>query len=465
MTHPQNQQTRSNKPLSAEFLARLTAIVGAENMITAGSRLKRNSQDAYWYSPVLKKQLADKSADVIVEPKTQDQLVQIIQATVHEQIPIVPRGAGTGNYGQSVPIHGGVLISTKRLNRIIELSPDYAKVEAGVILLDIETAARKIGSELRFFPSTLPTSTAAGFLAGGSAGPGSMNWGNVWTPGNILEVKIVTIESEPKTITLTDPAGMQAVIHNCGLTAIITEVTYALAPGQQWQQYVLAFDTFDGALAAGELIAKNKQIPTRLASVFDWPLPSFFKQLVKENACPHDKPLLFLHTTLEPQEVDALAQEKAGVVTWHNPVASRHKSNLELTDFAWNHTTLWAMKVDPAWTCLQDTFDPENYVEHLRQRKAKYGDDVIDHVEFTGAGGEPYPAGLTIVRYRSDAQLQAMIDYGESIGIQQYSPHTTVLDEPNTRWAYKHLLKAKQAWDPHNLLNPGHLLNSSSCNP
>ena len=437
----------------------LADIVGIDQLITKGARLKRNSQDAYWYSPVLKKQLADKSADLIVQPTTTDQLIDVIAACVKARVPIVPRGAGTGNYGQSVPIHGGVLISTKKLNKIIELTPDFAKVEAGVILLDIEKAAREIGSELRFFPSTLPTSTAAGFLAGGSAGPGSMNWGNVWTPSNISEVEIITIEAEPKTITLTDPAVMQAVIHKCGLTTIISKLTFALAPHMPWQQYVLAFDRFENALAAGERFAKDKQIPTRLVSIFDWPLPSFFKQLVKEDACPDGKPVLFLLTTLEPDEVEDLASEENSEVTWHNPAANLHKANLELTDFAWNHTTLWAMKVDPAWTYLQDTLDPQNYVEHLRQRKAKYGDDVIDHIEFTGAGGDPYPAGLSIVRYRSDEQLQEMIDYGESIGIQQYSPHTTVLDEPNTRWEYKHLLEAKKVWDPHNLLNPGHLVS------
>ena len=159
---------------------------------------------------------------------------------------------------------------------------------------------------------------------------------------------------------------MQAIIHNCGLTAIITEVTFALAPHQPWQQVVLAFDSFEAALAAGEKFAKSKQLPTRLVSIFDWPLPSFFKQLVKENACPEGKPLLFLHTTLGLDEVRRLASEENGQVTWHNPAANQHKSNLELTDFAWNHTTLWSMKADPAWTYLQDTLDPENYVEQLR---------------------------------------------------------------------------------------------------
>ena len=445
------------KAISEALQQTLSNIVGENQLITGGARLKRNSQDAYWYSPILKTQLGEKSADIIVQPSNVEQLIATIAACVKAGVPITPRGAGTGNYGQSIPLHGGVLISTRNLTNMIELTPAYAHVEAGTILLSIERAAREIGSELRFFPSTLPTSTAAGFLAGGSAGPGSINWGNVWTAGNILAVKIVTIEAEPKLITVTDSAEMQAIIHNCGLTAIITEVTFALAPHQPWQQYVLAFDTFEAALDAGEKFAYSQEISTRLVSVFDWPLPSFFKQLVRQGACPEGKSLLFLHTTLNEVEIERLTANEHGSVTWHNPIANRHKFNLELTDFAWNHTTLWAMKADSAWTYLQDTFDPENYRQHLRQRKAKFGEDVIDHIEFTGAGGKPYPAGLTIVKYRSAEQLQAMIDYGESIGILQYSPHTTILDEENTRWEYKHLLDAKDKWDPHWLLNPGHL--------
>ncbi len=449
-----------NSKINSSFLAQLGAVVGEKYVITHPTRLDRNSRDTYWYSPILKKQLDGKVADVIVQPKSADELTQIIALCVRERVPIVPRGAGTGNYGQSVPIHGGVLISTKRMNQILELTPELARLEAGVILLNVETAAREIGAELRFFPSTLPTSTAAGFMAGGSAGPGSMNWGNLWTPGNILQVTIITIEEEPQTIKISDPAEMQAVIHNCGLTAFISEVTFALAPAEPWQQYVLAHPHFEDALRFGEQLAKDKQFPTRLVSVLDWPSPTFFKQLIKENACPDDHALVLLHTTKNKSDVEHIAQSAGARVTWHNPVASTHKSNLELSDFAWNHTTLWALKADPAWTYLQDTLNPENFYEQLRQRKEKFGDDVIDHIEFTGAGGEPYPAGLTLVRYKSDEQIQDVIDYGESIGIMQYSPHTTVLDEENTRWEWKHLVEAKKVWDRHGLLNPGHLQNN-----
>ncbi|MEM7336805.1 MAG: FAD-binding protein, partial [Chloroflexota bacterium] len=125
--------------LPQNFISDLRAIVGDKNVIDGGSGLDRNSRDAFWYSPILKPQLEHKKADVIVQPQTLEQLVQVVAKTVQARVPITPRGAGTGNYGQSVPIHGGVLISTRLMRNIIELTPDYAHVEAGVILHTIET--------------------------------------------------------------------------------------------------------------------------------------------------------------------------------------------------------------------------------------------------------------------------------------------------------------------------------------
>lgn len=442
--------------LNAQLLQELAHIVGEKRLITKGSRLKRNSQDAYWYSPILKAQLEDKSADLIAQPSTVDELVATIAACVKAGVPITPRGAGTGNYGQSIPIHGGVTISTRSMGNILELTADYARVEAGTILLNIEREARKIGAELRFFPSTLPTSTAAGFLAGGSAGAGSIKWGNVWDTGNILGATVVTIEAEPQIITITDPQELQGIIHNCGLSAFIADLTFALAPAQPWQQYVVAFDTFEDALRCGNALAFDDDLPTRLVAVQEWPIPSYFGKLVKANACPAGKAILLLHLTLEPDEVATMMAEYGGEVTWHNPTAGVHKNTIELTDYSWNHTTLWAMKADPSITYLQDAFHPDKVFEQLAQRKAKYGDSVIEHITFSRSAGRLRPVGLTLVRFQSAEHLIGLMEFCESIGIEQYSPHTTYLDDDD-RWFGQPILDAKARWDPHQLLNPGHL--------
>jgi FAD/FMN-containing dehydrogenase len=86
--------------LSSELLNQLQTTVGPANVITEGDSLETLSKDFYWYSPVLKRQLDDKRADAVVRPGTMEELRAVISACSRARVPVVPRGAGTGNYGQ-----------------------------------------------------------------------------------------------------------------------------------------------------------------------------------------------------------------------------------------------------------------------------------------------------------------------------------------------------------------------------
>ncbi|MBI3960352.1 MAG: FAD-binding oxidoreductase [Chloroflexi bacterium] len=442
--------------LSPVFVDRLRSIVGPEQLVTAPARLQHDSRDYYWFSPVLKPLLDDKAAELIVRPQSVEQLVAVVAAAAAERVPITPQGAATGNYGQGIPMRGGLILSTRHLTRIVELTPAAARVEAGVILKTIENEARAIGAELRFFPSTLLTATAGGFLAGGSGGIGSVTWGTLWDPGNVLGVIVVTVEERPRLLTISDPQEMQGVIHNCGLTCIIADLTLALAPAQPWQQYVVAFDSFESGLRFGESLAYDDDLPKRLVTLLEWPIPSYFRQLVRDNACPDGKALALLHLTLDEAEVAARAAPFGGQITWRSPPSAYLRSDWQLSDFSWNHTTLWALKSDPQLTYLQDQFDPQRVHEQLRLRKERYGDDILEHIEFMKFRGKMYPQGLSLVRFRSPQHLQELMDFCESIGIWMANPHTHFLDE-DVRWNGQPILDARRRWDPHGLLNPGHL--------
>jgi len=443
-------------PIAEKTRLALSAIVGEEHVITDATQLQNNSRDCYWYSPVLKPQLDNKVGDVIVRPGTVDELVAVIGAAVHAQIPVTLRGAATGNYGQGVPLHGGMVLNTKRLDQIVSLTPATARVQAGVILNTIEHEARKIGAELRFFPSTLLTATAGGFLAGGSGGVGSVTWGTLWDDDNVRGATVVTLEAQPQVLTITDPQELLGVIHNCGLSCVIADLTFALAPAQPWAQYVVAFDSFDAALRCGETLAYDDALAKRLITVLEWPIPSFFRQLVRAGASPEGKAQMLLMLTIDQAEVQQRVQPFGGVVNWSSPPESYLKRGLLLSDFAWNHTTLWAMKVDERITYLQDQFDPEGVHEQLRLRKERYGDQILEHIEFMKFRGQLYPQGLSLVRYQTRDQLWELIDFCEKIGIWVANPHTHYLDE-DVRWNGQPLLDAKARWDPHSLLNPGHL--------
>ncbi|MEZ4677948.1 MAG: FAD-binding protein [Caldilineaceae bacterium] len=87
----------------------------------------------------------------------------------------------------------GLVINTKRLDRILELTLDYARVEAGTLLITMEKAAQADQPSYASHPSTLSMATVGGFLAGGSGGVGSVTWGTLWDPGNVLGATVVTV--------------------------------------------------------------------------------------------------------------------------------------------------------------------------------------------------------------------------------------------------------------------------------
>ncbi len=89
---------------------------------TAPQVVNRLSRDFYWYSPVLRQQLDGKFADVVVHPLTVQEIQDVLRYCYANDIPVTPRGAGTGNYGQAVPLHGGVVLDLSRMDQIESIS-------------------------------------------------------------------------------------------------------------------------------------------------------------------------------------------------------------------------------------------------------------------------------------------------------------------------------------------------------
>src|SRR6201996_6809589 len=97
----------------------LAGILGDPARVSTVARVvNRLSRDFYWYSPVLRKQLDGKIADVVVHPRNVREIQDVLRYCYANDIPVTPRGAGTGNYGQAVPLHGGVLLDLSRMDQI-----------------------------------------------------------------------------------------------------------------------------------------------------------------------------------------------------------------------------------------------------------------------------------------------------------------------------------------------------------
>src|SRR5947199_705865 len=182
--------------------------VGDVPVTTDMQRVRLRSRDYFWYSPVLNKQLHGKSADVVATPRNEADVIRVAAACARLRIPLTPRGAATGNYGQAVPLAGGVLLDLTNMTQIEWQRPGLVRCEPGIKMNDLDAATRPNGWEIRMHPSTKRMATIGGFVGGGSGGIGSINYGGLREPGNILCARVVTVEETPPgTARRTDAAA------------------------------------------------------------------------------------------------------------------------------------------------------------------------------------------------------------------------------------------------------------------
>src|SRR4051794_15235781 len=196
--------------------------------------VRQKSRDFFWYSPVLKRQLDAVTADCVIAPKSVPEVVAAMAACFALRVPVTPRGAGTGNYGQAMPLSRGAILDLSALDRVLAIKPGRVVAEAGAIIADIDRQTQAHSAqELRLHPSTAKTATIGGFVAGGSGGVGSISWGGLRDFGNIIRLKVVTMEAEPRVLDL-EGEDLHKVSHAYGTNGVIVEVEMALAAAYDW---------------------------------------------------------------------------------------------------------------------------------------------------------------------------------------------------------------------------------------
>lgn len=431
--------------------ALLSELAGIE-VITDSTQVAKLSLDYYHFSPVLQPKLSDKRGDLVVRPTNEAEVLQVAAVCVKQKVPLTVRGAGTGNYGQCVPLNGGVILDTTRMNAIRWIKPGLACVEPGVKLAAFDKQARETGWELRMAPSTYRTATIGGFIAGGSGGIGSISYGQLRDRGNLHAVRVVTMEDEPRVIELRGD-DVHKVNHGYGTNGIITELEIPLGPTYPWAEVIVTFDDFMTAAKFGQALGDSDGLIKKLISINAWPIPSYFAAL--KNYLPEGKHcalLMIAESCVEP--LQDLVRDYSGTVTYQKSAKEASKGTA-LAEFTWNHTTLHARSVDPTLTYLQTLFPADKnltLVEHLCHH---FGDEVMMHLEFIRMGGQIAPAALQVVRYSTEERLNEIIHYHEEKGAFIANPHTYILEDGGRKTVDVEQLKFKEKVDPYGLLNPG----------
>lgn len=441
--------------VSAETLAAFRSEIADITCYDDPKLLDAKSKDYYWYSPILKAELDGHVGQLVVVPRSEVEVIAVAAAVARHRIPLTLRGGGTGNYGQCVPMDGGVILETTKLDRVLEIAPGRVVCEAGARVERVEKAVAETGQMLSMFPSTKRFATMGGFVAGGSGGIGSLRNGMLRDGENITYVRIVTIEEVPQVIELQG-RDILKVQHAYGTNGIITAMDYALTPNTDWLHTIALFDGYDRALAfAAE--AQEAGVDAYLMTVVERRFARFYKRL--DDYFPQDRDAVF--SMAAPGEAGAFADRvraHGGEISLSLSLHQMEEAGLPPAwECGWNHTTLQALKLEPGvWTYLQVAYPrPFDPALALAQQQ-RYGDELYFHHEMARMAGEVQIFALPILRWTSRERTYEIIREMEARdGCTIFDPHVITIEDGGMKEIDSTQIDFKKLADPFGLMNPG----------
>ncbi|WP_425049293.1 FAD-binding oxidoreductase [Psychromarinibacter sp. S121] len=422
--------------------------------------IKTASRDFFWYSPVLKARLDHVLADFVVRPRNEAEVIEILKTCYAHDVPVTTRGAGTGNYGQAMPLAGGCVMHLKHMDKVKEIAPGRVICEPGILLKDLDAQTKEAsGQELRMFSSTWATATVGGFIAGGSGGVGSVHWGSLRDLGNIIRLRVVTMEEEPRVLEFRGEE-LARVSHAYGTNGIITELELPLAPAYDWTGLFVGFEDFGDAMAFADDLANEDGILLKIASVYEAPTAHAYFQRVKPYV---DEGTHLVGLMVAPQSMDGfltfLGRRPAAKLIYRSDDNDWARDPGPIFEYGWNHTTLRALKVDPSITYLQVRYAFPEHRALVEKMRTEFSPEVLQHLEAIRMNGKVAFAGLSMVKFTTEERLDEIIGLHEDAGALIFNPHRYTLEEGGRQHTDDTQLSFKREADPKGLLNPGKMIS------
>jgi FAD/FMN-containing dehydrogenase len=426
---------------------------------TSEAAIRAKSRDFFWYSPVLKARLDHVMADFVVSPRSEAEVIEVLKTCYAHDVPVTTRGAGTGNYGQAMPLAGGCVMHLRHMTAVNEIGPGRVVCEPGILLKDLDAATKAhSGQELRMFSSTWATATIGGFIAGGSGGVGSCTWGSLRDLGNIIRLRVVTMEAEPRILEFRGEE-LPRVSHAYGTNGIITEIEMPLAPAYDWVEMFVETQDFMEAVAFAEDLANQDGILIKLATVFEAPVAHDFFQRVKPHVTEGSN---LIGLMVAPHSMEGfltfLGRRPEARLIYRNDDHDWPREPGPVFEYGWNHTTLRALKVDPSITYLQVRYGFPQHRDLIRKMRDALSPEVLQHLEVLREGGRVIFAGLSLVKFTTEERLDEIVRMHEEAGAMIFNPHRYTLEEGGRQTVDDRQLRFKREADPKGLLNPGKMI-------
>lgn len=403
-------------------------------------------KDFSWVSPVISHTLPRRTPAVVVRPDSVEGVVALARWAYEHEAPVVPRGKGTSNYGQSVSLVEGIVCDLTGLRPdarnpvtvVEEAGGSFVRVPAGTRFDELMDQLETLGLELASHPTTL-NSTVAGWVGGGSGGIGGLEFG-LNHEGVVRELTVVGLDgdSTPTVVRWPDTAPHT---HAYGTTGIIVSVGLQVVPARAWTSLFASVTDLDtGAALALELL-QLQPVP-RVLAVTEPELAVLFPEDPGLEPGATNVRVQLSESSVE--QARALVERFGGRVTSVRPDANRLLATLIN-----NHTTLRAKAARPE-------------LFHVLVRGAAIvGRRGLVEEVYPGASlqleggrvhGELSLSGRILAPFVSDDAVTDGMRRLAAEGIEVDNPHTWVCHtELEARWPQA------RRFDPKGLLNPGKL--------
>jgi len=453
--------------VSEEIIKEIGEIVGEENCSASLSDRITHSYDA------TQEQFFP---DLVVYAETTSQVKDVVVIAGIHSIPILPRGAGSGFTGGTLPVKGGIVLVLTRMNRIKEIDGDnlIAVVEPGVVTADLQREAERKGLFYPPDPASKEFSTLGGNIAECAGGPRCVKYGV--TKDYVLGLEVVTPQGDVIRTggqTLKNVVGYdltKLIVGSEGTLGIVTEITLKLLPLPEAKKTMLVqFETIEGAAQSVSEIIRSKIIPTTL-EFLDASTINCIRDISPIDLPPECSALLIIEVDGDAGLIKKQAEhileiiEPLGVVDTR--VADTHAESEEIWQVRRNVSPS-LRKVNPD-KFNEDIVVPRSKVPDMIRALEKISKKYdVPIVNFGHAGDGNIHVNVMVdlsedgmeekVHKAMDEIFAAAIELKGSIsgehGIGTSKAKYLGLEIDSVTLSYLHAVK--KAFDPKNILNPG----------
>ena len=454
--------------LEKKLISQLEKIAGKEAVLTSKEDLNAYSYDGtttWAHMP-----------DVVVLPTTAEQVSQILKLADENKIPVTPRGAGTNVSGGSIPIKGGIVLCTTKMNKILDIKKTNltATVEPGVVLQDFNIALAKQGLFYPPDPQSFLSCTIGGTVAENAGGPYCLKYGVtkqyviglevVLANGYIMKLGGVTVKNR------TGYELMMLFTGSEGTLGVITKITLRLLPLPPANKTMMAIfdDMVVGGQAVSEIMASGV-VPAKIEFV-----DNFVIRRIEEMSpmgLPVDaKAMLLLQADGFPAAVEAESEQIVDILKKSGAKEVRVAKDANEAAFYWKMRSAGFAAVfgAPRTVLAEDVAVPRDKLAEFIRKLGEISERTGFFIQYLGHAGDGnlHPSVFTDIRNkeefaRAQKVVEEIVDTALSLGGVLSGEHGIGLEKQRflkramDPVALDLMRKIKGILDPNNILNPG----------